>query len=94
VFPDFLMIRAAFETSAYGRRKTHLPVLDGMSFEGRGCKNFRPCIRHYDLLCYKHIGGPGSSVGRPVATELRTERSGDRIPVERDFSNLVQTDPV
>ena len=36
------------------------------------------------------MSGPGSSVG--IATELRTGRSGNRIPVERDFSP-VQTGP-
>jgi hypothetical protein len=46
---------AAFETSAYGRRKTQFPVLEGMSFQGRRCKNFRPCIRQYNLFCYKYI---------------------------------------
>jgi hypothetical protein len=35
--------------------------------------------------------GPGSSVG--IATELRAGRSGDRIPVGRDFPP-VQTGPV
>ena len=36
------------------------------------------------------VRGPGSSVG--IATELRAGRSGDRIPVGRDFP-LVQTGP-
>ena len=36
------------------------------------------------------MNGPGSSVG--IATELRAGRSGDRIPVGRDFPP-VQTDP-
>ena len=35
--------------------------------------------------------GPGSSVG--IATELRTVRSGDRIPVKAKFSAPVQTGP-
>jgi hypothetical protein len=34
---------------------------------------------------------PGSSVG--IATELRTGRSGDRIPVGARFFVLVQTGP-
>jgi hypothetical protein len=40
------------------------------------------------LLAYglSHLCGPGSSVG--VATEVRAGRSGDRIPVGRDFSHL------
>ena len=37
------------------------------------------------------FGGPGSSVG--IATELRTGRSGDRIPVGTRFSAPVQTGP-
>jgi len=37
------------------------------------------------------MSGPGSSVG--IATELRAERSGDRIPVEARFSAPVQTGP-
>ena len=41
---------------------------------------------HYLYL----FSGPGSSVG--IATELRAGRSGDRIPVGRDFPP-VQTGP-
>ena len=47
-------------------------------------------IWYFVLLKYLLICGPGSSVG--IATELRAERSGDRIPVGRDFPP-VQTGP-
>ena len=45
-------------------------------------------IPSFCLLTF--LGGPGSSVG--TATELRDGRSGDRIPVGRDFPP-VQTGP-
>ena len=48
-------------------------------------ESFRMILKTYFL---KH--GPGSSVG--IATELRAGRSGDRIPVGRDFPP-VQTGP-
>ena len=43
-----------------------------------------------NLLVAQNICGLGSSVG--IATELRAGRSGDRIPVGRDFPP-VQTGP-
>ena len=39
-------------------------------------------VRIYTKICI-FLRGPGSSVG--IATELRAGRSGDRIPVGRDF---------
>lgn len=45
----------AFETSAYTRRKKQLRILEEICFEGRRCKNFRPCIQQDNLLCYKYI---------------------------------------
>ena len=44
------------------------------------------CIKYLYVLIY----GPGSSVG--IATELQAGRSGDRIPMGRDFPP-VQTGP-
>ena len=46
-----------------------------------------PSKLHSSIVLFR---GPGSSVG--IATELRDGRSGDRIPVERDFPP-VQTGP-
>jgi hypothetical protein len=47
---------------------------------------------HCDVMTVYIIScGPGSSVG--IATELRAERSGDRIPVGARFSAPVQTGP-
>ena len=45
---------------------------------------------HYYYYLYRYYCGPGSSVG--IATELRVGRSGDRIPMGRDFPS-VQTGP-
>jgi hypothetical protein len=54
-----------------------------------------PCIIWHqyqrDLPPYTENCGPGSSVG--IATELRTGRSGDRIPVGATFFSPIQTGP-
>jgi hypothetical protein len=43
------------------------------------------------VVYYMYMVDRGSSVG--ITTELRPERSGDRIPVEAIFSAPVQTGP-
>ena len=49
-----------------------------------------PITLCYFIFVFRTLCGPGSSVG--IATELRDGRSGDRIPVGRDFPP-VQTGP-
>jgi hypothetical protein len=68
----------------YSRSKKVVPFYKGQKLCQLGYPPPVSVILEDAVLIFVHIiCGPGSSVG--IATELRAARSGDRIPVGRDF---------